>query len=155
MTYDQHTRWTTPGPVAGWQWTLDNLDYALKSVPKQKLSLGIPLYGYHWYAGAPSIDPTSGQASPNPVADSIGAPDALQLAAAYGAKPDWDPIDHTAFFYFYRDQMREWIFYTDLRTFRDRYRLAKDRGLQGFCSWVLGSEDPEIWTLLPDREGKQ
>jgi len=154
MTYDQHTRWTTPGPVAGWQWTLDNLDYALKSVPKQKLSLGIPLYGYHWYAGAPSIDPTSGQASPNPVADSIGAPDALQLAAAYGAKPDWDPLDHTAFFYFYRDQMREWIFYTDLRTFRDRYRLAKDRGLQGFCSWVLGSEDPQIWTLLPDREGK-
>jgi len=23
--------------------------------------------------------------------------------------------------------------------------------LQGFCSWVLGEEDPEIWTMLPDR----
>jgi spore germination protein YaaH len=42
MTYDQNTRWTMPGPVAGWQWTLDNLDYALKVVPKEKLSLGIP-----------------------------------------------------------------------------------------------------------------
>ncbi len=30
MTYDQHTRWTMPGPVAGWQWTIDNLDYALR-----------------------------------------------------------------------------------------------------------------------------
>ena len=41
MTYDQQTRWTMPGPVAGWQWTTDNLDYALKVVPSEKLSLGI------------------------------------------------------------------------------------------------------------------
>src|SRR5580704_15914265 len=25
MTYDQHTRWTAPGPVAGWAWTAGNL----------------------------------------------------------------------------------------------------------------------------------
>src|SRR2546429_8753403 len=24
MTYDQHTRWTAPGPVAGWAWTAGN-----------------------------------------------------------------------------------------------------------------------------------
>ena len=28
---------------------------------------------------------------------------------------------------------------------------SKQRGLEGFCSWVLGSEDPAIWTILPDR----
>lgn len=38
MTYDQHTRWTMPGPVAGWQWTTDNLDYALQSVPREALA---------------------------------------------------------------------------------------------------------------------
>ncbi len=38
MTYDQHTRWTAPGPVAGWAWTTGNLDYALKFVPREKLS---------------------------------------------------------------------------------------------------------------------
>ncbi len=43
MTYDQHTRWTMPGPVAGWDWTVENLNYALKVVPKERLSLGIPL----------------------------------------------------------------------------------------------------------------
>src|SRR5262245_58387480 len=30
MTYDQHTVWTVPGPVTGWNWTTANLDYALK-----------------------------------------------------------------------------------------------------------------------------
>jgi spore germination protein YaaH len=152
MTYDQHTRWTTPGPVAGWQWTLDNLDYALKFVPKEKLSLGIPLYGYHWFTGAPTTDKATGDERPNLSANYISTPDALQLATAYQGKVQWDDADHNAFFYFYRDQMREWIYFTDLRTFRERYQLADQRGLEGFCSWVLGSEDPEIWTMLPNRQ---
>lgn len=151
MTYDQHTRWTTPGPVAGWQWTVDNLDYALKSVPREKLSLGIPLYGYHWFTGAPTTDKSSGDEKPNPMADYISTPDALQLAAAYKGKIEWDSVDRDSYLFFYRDQMREWIYFTDLRTFRERYQLMEDRGLEGFCSWVLGSEDPEIWTFLPDR----
>lgn len=149
MTYDQHTRWTTPGPVAGWQWTVDNLEYALKLVPKEKLSLGIPLYGYHWYTGAPVIEHDVETA--NPSANYIGTPDALQLAAAYKGKVQWDAEDHTAYFYFYRDQMREWIFFTDLHTFQDRYALADQYGLPSFCSWVLGEEDPEIWKFLPQR----
>ena len=155
MTYDQHTRWTMPGPVGGWQWTLDNLNYALEYVPKDKLSLGIALYGYHWYTGEPTTDKTTGTQYPNLSADYISTPDALQLADAFGGKVQWDADDHSAFLYFYRDQMREWIFYTDLHTFRDRYQLAADRRLQGFCSWVLGSEDPEIWNFLPDRSANK
>jgi spore germination protein YaaH len=149
MTYDQHTRWTAPGPVGGWDWTLDNLDYALKYVPKQKLSLGIALYGYHWYAGAPKKSDDDYQ--PNISGEYISAPNAHLLAKTYAAKTEWDPVDHSAWFYFYRDQMREWVFFTDARTFKDRYELAQTRGLQGFCSWVLGEEDPEIWNLLPER----
>src|SRR5277367_606747 len=76
----------------------------------------------------------------------------LLLAREYKGVPQWDAVDHTAWFYIYRDQMREWFFYTDTRTFEDRYKLAQERGVEGFCSWVLGSEDPGIWDLLPDRK---
>jgi spore germination protein YaaH len=152
MTYDQHTPLTMPGPVAGWQWTVGNLDYALQFVPKEKLSLGIPLYGYHWHTGAPIIDQTTGDARPNLIGEAIKGSDALQLTTEFAAKPDWDATDHAALFFFYRDQLREWVFYTDQRTFHDRYQLAADRGLEGFCSWRLGQEDPDIWTVLPDRK---
>jgi spore germination protein YaaH len=151
MTYDQHTRWTEPGPVAGWQWTVDNLEYALKSVPKQKLSLGIPVYGYHWFTGPPIVDKVTGEEKPNPEAEYIGTPSALLLAQEYNGKVEWDAVDHSAWFYFYRDQMREWIYFTDLRTFKDRYNLAEQNGLDGFCSWVLGEEDPDLWSFLPQR----
>ncbi len=147
MTYDQNTRWTMPGPVAGYPWTVDNLEYALQFVPKEKLSLGIPVYGYHWYAGEPGKDE-----KPNPTADYIGQQDVDGYIAAYHPHVEWDSTDRVSWFYFYRDDNREWVFYTDKRGFQERFNLARDRGLQGFCSWVLGSEDPEIWSVLPSHK---
>ena len=146
MTYDQHTRWTTPGPVAGWEWTTQNLQYALQFVPRNKLSLGIALYGYHWYSGNPGLGKP--EQKPNITADYISGPNAMFLRDTYHGHPQWDAQDHTAFFWFYRDQEREWIFYTDRQTFADRYELAQQNELQGFCSWVLGEEDPDIWNVL-------
>lgn len=146
MTYDQQTRYTPPGPVAGYGWTVDNLEYALKSVPAAKLSLGIPLYGYRWFAG----DPKDGK--PNPTMATVAGADVAQLIAAFHPAVQWDEADRASFFYFYRDYTREWVFYTDARTFEARYRLAADSGIQGFCSWVLGKEDPAIWELLPSHE---
>src|ERR1700719_1369807 len=63
MTYDQNTRWTEPGPVAGYAWTVQNLEYALQFIPKEKFSLG-PLYGYHWFAGDPDKEE-----KPNPTTE--------------------------------------------------------------------------------------
>jgi spore germination protein YaaH len=147
MTYDQHTHWTTPGPVGGWGWTNDNLNYALKFVPREKLSLGIALYGYHWYTGDPGLNKK--EKTPNITAEYISQANAVYLRDTYGGKEQWDEVDHTPWFYFYRDQMREWIFYTNKRAFNDRYVLAKENHLAGVCSWVLGEEDPEVWSALP------
>lgn len=94
MTYDQHTPWTPPGPVAGWDWTVENLDYALKDVPREKISLGIPLYGYHWFAGRPIVK--DNPPKPNITAETITAPDALLLEREFKGVPQRDPNDHTA-----------------------------------------------------------
>jgi spore germination protein YaaH len=147
MTYDQHTRYTPPGPVAGYLWVVENLKYALAVVPKNKLSLGIALYGYHWFAEAPP----GGKNTPNPSAEYISSQSALQLAHTYGAKLQWDTTDKTAWFYFYRAGDREWVFFTDASTFAAQYDLVKQYDLEGFCSWVLGEEDPSIWQLLPSH----
>jgi len=153
MTYDENTQWTVPGPVSGWNWVKANIDYALKVVPPGKLSLGIPLYGYHWFAGLPNRDPVTGLLDkPNPMAKYISYPDAVDLARTYGAKIEWDAADRTAWCYINRGDMREWIFFTDVRSFKERYDLVRERGLQGFCSWVLGTEDPAIWDLLPPHK---
>jgi spore germination protein YaaH len=147
MTYDQNTRWTMPGPVAGYPWTVDNVNYALQFVPKEKLSMGIPLYGYHWFAGDPGKEE-----KPNPTAEYIGQEQVEQYTSAYHPQVQWDATDRVAWFYFYRDDERDWVFYTDKRGFQERLNLVREKGLQGFCSWVLGTEDPEIWSLLPSHK---
>lgn len=147
MTYDQHTRWTTPGPVDGMPWMLMHLKYAMKVVPKEKLSLGIALYGYHWYTGDP-VKPDGTEAS-NISADYIDADESFPLAEERGATIQWDPVDHESWYYFYRDDMREWVFMPDARSFHDRLQLVGQYGLEGFCSWVLGAEDPKVWDELP------
>ena len=70
------------------------------------------------------------------------------------ASTRWKGGPPAAWFYIYRDSTREWVFYTGARTFEDRYKLARDRGIQGFCAWVLRDEDPDIWDLLPDANRK-
>jgi spore germination protein YaaH len=149
MTYDQHTHWTTPGPVGGWLWTRENLDFALKYVPKEKLSLGIALYGYHWYTGDPGNDKP--EKRPNVTSDYISYPNSMLLAQRFNGKLQWDDEEHTPWFYFNHDQMREYVFYTDRRAFMDRFDLAKATGLQGICAWNLGEEDPAIWAAVPAR----
>ncbi|WP_329741412.1 glycosyl hydrolase family 18 protein [Dyella sp. A6] len=147
MTYDQHTRWTTPGPVDGLPWMLTQLKYALKRVPADKLSLGIALYGYHWYTGNP-VRPDGTEAS-NIKADYIDADASIPLARQQNATIRWDPIAHESWYYFYRDEMREWVFMPDARSFHDRYQLIGKYHLEGFCAWVLGAEDPKVWNELP------
>jgi spore germination protein YaaH len=152
MTYDQHGFTTMPGPVAGWPWVVGQLDYALEVVPKQKLALGIPLYGYHWSAGTPTKAGPREFDGANLNAEWIDAADVVKLGKTYHGHFAWDAEDRTASMYFYRDNVREWVFYSDTRTFGERYKLVKQRGLAGFASWVLGSEDPGIWKLLPSRK---
>lgn len=150
MTYDQHTRWTAPGPVDGMPWIMDQLKYAVTQVPKEKLSLGIALYGYHWYTGDPVRE--DGTEVSNIKADYFDADESIPLAQELHANVQWDDVEHESWYYFYRDGMREWVFMPDARSFRDRYAVVKQYGLEGFCAWVLGSEDPKVWDELPVAE---
>lgn len=147
MTYDQHTRWTAPGPVDGMPWVLDQLKYAVTQVPKEKLSLGIALYGYRWYTGNPVRD--DGTEASNISATYIDADESMPLIQEQKVQVQWDPVEHESWFYFYRDDMREWVFMPDAHSFRDRYAVVKQYDLEGFCAWVLGAEDPKVWDELP------
>jgi spore germination protein YaaH len=152
MTYDQHGFTSMPGPVAGWGWVNAQLDHALKVVPKHKLALGIPLYGYHWAAGTPVTPGPRQFDRANPNVSWIDAVDVVKLGKTYNGRFGWDEEERSASMYFYRDNVREWVYYSDKRTFGERYKLVKERGLAGFASWVLGSEDPGIWDLLPSHK---
>jgi spore germination protein YaaH len=147
MSYDQHTRRTTPGPVAGLPWMREQLDFALRDVPPGKLSLGIPLYGRHWFTRYDASTPDRAAVGHAAVGWTWGA----HLAERRSGALAWDAAEGTTWGHFAVGGNWEWVFLEDVRAFQAKVALQAERRLRGVSAWVLGQEDPRIWETLPPR----
>jgi spore germination protein YaaH len=137
MTYDQHTPLTGPGPVAGLPWVQAVLAHALARVPPGKISLGIPLYYRAWRSrGEPGYG---------------GFQEAQALREMLGVPARWDAVQRSPHFVAAGDGTVTTVWYEDARSVAERLALVRRNGLRGFSAWVLGQEDPAVWTLLRGR----
>ena len=144
MTYSQNTRRTPPGPVAGIDWMRENIDYFLKYVPREKLSLGIPTYGDHWFT---RWDPTLPERARS-WSETVNWTWGSGLAERHGATIQWDSVARVPYAYFSNGGVYEWVFLENARSFREKLELARSYRLRGFSVWVLGPEDPAVWDYL-------
>jgi spore germination protein len=145
MSYNQHTRRTPPGPQHGMPWLREVVEYALRHVPPEKLSMGIITNSMHWYTSQEDrITPEMARS----FSAVLSRPRATGLAERYRARWRWDEDEQVAFTWFSNAGTFEWIFLEDARSFAPRLALVDEYRLRGFSVWVLGSEDPGIWELL-------
>jgi spore germination protein YaaH len=144
MTYSEHTRRTTPGPVAGLPWTREAVDYFLKFVPPEKLSLAIPTYRGRWYTRYDATGPDRASSTSESVSWSWGS----GFAERNGAQIVWDPIQMVPYASYTVGGINEWLFLEDVRAFKAKLDLAREKKVRGFSVWVLGPEDERIWEML-------
>ncbi len=144
MTYSENTRRTPPGPGASLPWMRENIDYFLKYVPREKLSLGIPTYGGHWFAREDRTIPERARSWNETVGWKWGS----GLAERHGAVIQWDSVAGAPFAYFSNGGVYEWLFLENARSFKEKLNLVRSYRLRGFSVWVLGPEDPAIWDIL-------
>jgi spore germination protein YaaH len=130
MTYDQHTAPDSPGPVAGLPWVEASLRWVLKSVPRKKLHLGLPLYYRQWSGEQVSEGSYS---------------EAMTLAEQAGASPRLDPAHLEKTIEFEREGAPAVLWYQDAETLQHRMALVRKYKLRGFSAWRLGHEDPAAW----------
>jgi spore germination protein YaaH len=141
MAYDQHTSLTPPGPVAGYNWTKAALDYAVRSVPRSKLLLGIPLYGREW------VETPSGTTS-----HSLAYKDLKRLLEDPETESYWDETSRTSHFQLREGETLRTAWFDDARSLREKLNLVQAYHLRGFAPWRLGVEDPEFWeTVSSDK----
>jgi spore germination protein len=148
MSYNQHTRRTPPGPQHGMPWLREVMEYALQHVPAEKLSMGIITNSMHWYTSQEDrITPEMARS----YSAVLPHARALGLAERYDARWRWDDEQQVAYTWFSNNGTFEWLFLEDGRSFEPRVALVDEYNLRGFSVWVLGSEDPAIWSTLRQR----
>ena len=145
MTYDEHTRRTPPGPVAGLPWMTASVDYALRFIPAEKLSLGVPLYGTHWFVQADPLSPLRAGVSGASVSNAWG----VHIIERAGGTVKWDDVQKASYGSAMVGDINEWVYLDDARSFAAQTDLAREKKLRGFSAWVLGTEDARIWDALP------
>ncbi|MBI3005446.1 MAG: glycosyl hydrolase [Ignavibacteriales bacterium] len=146
MTYSQHTRRTTPGPNAGIPWVTQVIEYFLKFMPPEKLSLGIPLGSQHWYT---LLDTARFYVNARSWSSSVDFRSAMMLIDRFKANIQWNDEQKVPYAIFDNGGLFEYIYMEDSRSFKAKYELISKYKLRGFSAWATGNEHPEIWKAMP------
>jgi spore germination protein YaaH len=136
MTYDQHGPWGPTGPVAGLDWVEACVKFTVSIVPTNKVSLGIPAYGYDWNL-------TAGTGK------QIHWKDIPALIAATGATPQWDNATSSPFFpYQTENGANHTVWYEDATSIPLKSALVGSYNLGGVSVFALGFEDQSFWDAV-------
>lgn len=142
MAYDQHAEGTIPGPTASILWVEQVIKHALRFIPADKLSLGIPTYSSLWYMGKSGERITMKY-------DAIDYELVNDIFHKYHPPELWDAVDQVHYTFYEINWLNRFVFLEDEKSFKPKVALAKKYNLKGISIFRLGIEDPKIWTLLP------
>lgn len=122
-----------------------SIQQALNVIPKEKIVLGIPLYGYEWdtlsdYPGSPTVPGTGKTASSRRVEELLKSCDNCVRGIEEEAQQPFLIIPEEKYF--------RQIFYEDKDSLEKKITLAKKYKLSGLALWALGYEDSSILNPL-------
>lgn len=137
MAYDNSGRLDQPGPIAGYNWVRDALEYASSRVPADKLLLGIALYGREWSDDGHSLQ-----------ARTLPFPETQALLSRLSLTPRWDERHRSPWFEFRTRGTVNSVWYENARSIQEKLELLGQYRLRGFAAWRLGMEDPRIWSMV-------
>ena len=158
MAYDFHRRGSPQaGPVAPLfggkdKWDTDihqHLREFLRYVPKDKLLLGIPFYGYGW-----QTDSRSQQANSYPesgfTATYSSVQELLQNKEKYQVQTGWDNIALCPYLSYEKEDKIYMIYYEDVTSIKFKLEYVKQLDLAGIAIWALGYEGPQrdLWDVV-------
>ncbi len=144
MNYDEHETGSGPGPIASQDWFIDNLKWALKVVPKDKIICAIGSYGYDWTT---TLRPPGRKAQKASVPEkvlsvaSISTQQAWQQAYDSHSHIDLDDDSLNVHFAYDDDDahVRHYVWFLDAVTAMNEMRAARELGIQTDCALASGT----------------
>jgi peptidoglycan-N-acetylglucosamine deacetylase len=143
MNYDEHYPGGKPGPVASQDWFAQNLEFAKKVIPREKIICAIANYGYDWV-----LKPKKGKL-PEGVKDSSVSVQEAWLEARDSDEDITfdDDAQNPHFSYLDEGSLRHDVWFLDAVTALNHMRAAQAAGINTFALWRLGGEDRTLWKV--------
>ena len=118
------------------------LDYAVTVIPREKIFLGMSLYGYDW-----ALPYVPG----NPPARTLSPEEAVMLASVRGADILYSSFSQAPFFYYNDGGITHEVWFEDARSINARLDLITEYGLRGAGFWHMGRGAMQCWQTLNSR----
>ena len=139
MTYEWGYSQGPPMAVAPINMVRRGVDYAVTAIPREKLSLGIPNYGYDW-----ALPYERGVTR----AKTINNHQAVQLAIDFGVDIRFDETAMSPYFRYWQYGVQHEVWFEDVRSMKAKFDLIKEYGLSGAGYWQLMSLFRANWLML-------
>lgn len=140
LAYDYSTPCSGSGPIAPIAWVRQVVAHTVEFVPRGKLVLGVPLYGYDWARTG--------------CAESRAWLDTDALRRQHRGTLGWSNPFQARQLRYTASGQRHLVWFEDARATAAKLKLAHDERLRGVALWRLGGEDPRTWAMLDQVLGQ-
>ena len=114
------------------------LDYAVTEIPRNKINMGIPNYGYDW-----PLPYVKGESK----AQTIGNVEAVQIAIQNHAEIFYDEIAQTPYFRYEKNGVGHEVWFEDARSILAKLKLVDEYQIHGIGYWQIMQLFRTIWLL--------
>ena len=115
------------------------VEYALTEIPREKISLGIPNYGYDW-----PLPFVRGETK----ATTVSNREAVQIAIDHGVNIYFDETAMAPYFRYWQYGIQHEVWFEDAKSSLSKLRLIEMYGLAGCGYWNLERPFPQNYMVL-------
>ncbi|SHG39085.1 Predicted glycosyl hydrolase [Thermosyntropha lipolytica DSM 11003] len=139
MAYDYSYATSAPGPVAPLWWVKEVAHYMTGLIPREKILLGVPTYGYDWSsAGGRATTVTLARLN--------------QLKSKYKLTEYFDSLSLSPYYIYYDEYGNRHIIYLENRTsLEEKLKVAREYDLGGISFWRIGNGFTDLYQILQER----
>lgn len=143
MAYDQHWKGGgTAGSVSQLDWTDRTVETFLKSIPPEKLILGIPFYTRMW------VLTPDGSGKTELTSQALSMEEAEKQVVENNAAVVWEESSGQFYAEYIKEGSTYKVWLEDINSLNLRTSLVHKYKLAGAAAWRLGFETPEVWSVI-------
>ncbi len=140
MTYEWGYTYGPAMAVAPIDRVREVLDYAVTEIPREKIYMGIPNYGYDFIL--PFVQGVSR-------AESVSNVGAVERAYDVGANIEYDEVSQSPFYNYFDNQGRHHqVWFEDARSIEAKLDLFSEYGFKGVGYWNVMRYFPQNWLVV-------